>query len=331
MTKVSVVIPYFQRKPGLLRATVESIIAQETPEDVSVDIVIVDDESPHPPGPEIAGLSRPGFAITVLQQKNAGPSRARNAGLDHASDADYIAFLDSDDLWLPGHLQTGLAALRGRAEFFFANNFYEGDRTWFEGFSCMPQLLAEATQFGDDQFILPHERATSYFLDDCLAHTSTVIYDNKKLRGLRFDVSQERAGEDYLFWMTAADMSDTVAFSLRSTARRGRGVDLYRAALDWDSPNCVKRLFYALTLHKKLLSRFCRTEAQQTAMKIKIGRLRRGITYLFIRNAFAHIRSNFWVMGRLLEADPVFWLNLPANGFTVMHQKLRGRLDFPVG
>lgn len=331
MTKVGIIIPYYQRKPGLLRVALESIYAQRVPEGVTVDVVIADDQSPHPPEVEIEGLLRPGFAIRIIKRPNGGPARARNTGLDAAKDADVIAFLDSDDAWTPDHLATGLAALERGAQFFFSNNFYEGDRTWFAGFSSTSRLLADARDDGEKQFSMPGAKANAYFLEDCLAHTSTVIYDARKLPVLRFDVQQERAGEDYLFWITAVNQSDRVAFSLRPTATRGSGVDIYRSALDWNSPECVSRLYYALTLHKKMRDRFCETSEQRDVLNGKIALLRRGITYLFIRNAFAHAGANSRVMGQLWKVDPVFWFNLPANAAITAFQRMRGRLKFPIG
>lgn len=331
MANVGVIIPYYQRKPGLLRVALDSIYAQRVPDGVTVDVFIADDQSPHPPEAEVAGLLRPGFAIHIIKRPNGGPARARNTSLDAAKDADVIAFLDSDDAWAPDHLATGLAALDRGAQFFFSNNFYEGDRTWFAGFASTERLVADSTDDGDRQFSIAGRKANAYFLKDCLAHTSTVIYDARKLPGLWFDVRQERAGEDYLFWITAVNKSDRVAFSMRTTATRGSGIDLYRGALDWDSPDCVRRLYCALILHKKMHDAFCETREQRQALRHKIALLRRGITYLSIRNAFVHAGVNSRVMGQLWKADPAFWMNLPANAAITLVQKIRGRLQFPVG
>ncbi len=331
MTRVSVIIPYFQRKPGLLRRALESVFAQQLSGDVGVDVIVVDDASPHPPEPEVEGLSRPGFQVRIVKRENGGPSRARNSGLEAARASDFIAFLDSDDDWTPDHLASGLAALQRGAQFFFSNNFYQGDRTWFAGFASTGRLLAESVKETEDQYSLAADRAAVYFLEDCLAHTSTVIYDARALPDLQFDIEQERAGEDYLFWLTAVSRSERIAFSLKPTATRGSGIDLYRGALDWDSPECVRRLYYALLLHKKMRARFCQSNQQRSTLDGKIGRLRRGITYLFIRNAVAHVGANTSVMGKLAKSDPVFWLNLPANMAITSYQKARGRLDFPLG
>ena len=164
MKSVGVIIPYYQRKPGLLRGALNSIYAQSLPGDVTVDVFIADDESPNPPEAEIEGLSRPGFQIHIVKRPNGGPARARNTGLDAARDVDVIAFLDSDDSWAPDHLATGLAALWRGAQFFFSNNFYEGDRTWFEGFTSLDRLLADGTDDGGQQFSMPGPTAKAYLV-----------------------------------------------------------------------------------------------------------------------------------------------------------------------
>jgi succinoglycan biosynthesis protein ExoW len=331
MKKLSVIIPYYQRKPGLLRTALDSIYAQVLSTDIAVEILVVDDESPNPPEHETRDYARPNFNIRIIKRRNGGPARARNSGLDAAAGSDFIAFLDSDDFWFPDHLETGLAALENGSQFFFSNNFYDDNLEWFSGFACTDKLLAAATEGPKDQFSISSEAVMPFFLEECLAHTSTVIYDARAIGDLRFDEAQERAGEDYLFWITATHASQRVAFSLRSTATRGRGLDLYRAALAWNSPDCIKRLYFALMLHKKLLARFCSTEAEKARMQGKIDLLRRGIIYLFIRNSAAHFRANMWVMGKLLSSDLAFWFDLPGNTITTVTQKLQGRLEFPLG
>jgi glycosyltransferase involved in cell wall biosynthesis len=51
-----------------------------------------------------------GARIAVIQQENQGPSKARNAAIERAT-GEYIAFLDADDIWLPGRLSKTVAAL----------------------------------------------------------------------------------------------------------------------------------------------------------------------------------------------------------------------------
>ncbi len=329
--KAAVIIPYFQRKPGILRRALDTVFAQQLDSGIEVDVIIVDDESPSPPERETEGLSRAGFAIRIVKRRNGGPARARNTGLAAASSADWVAFLDSDDLWHEKHLATGIAALVHGAQFYCANNRYDGDRTWFGGLETTPAMLAEAETIAPDVHRLTRDAAMRYLLEGCLAHTSTVIADAKTIHGMRFDEEQELAGEDYLFWIGAVDRSQHIAFSMALMAERGRGVDMYRSALDWNNPQCARRLYYALLLHKKILDGFCRTPEQKAVLHDKIGLLRRGIAYLMVRNAARHPKTSLWIVGRLARKDGNGLVRLPANMLTTTWQRARGRLEFPVG
>jgi len=98
---VSVIIPTYNRG-WTLRAAVDSVLAQTYRD---FEVIVVDDGSTDDTA-EI--LQSYGSDIRVLRQANAGVSAARNAGIRAAKGA-FIAFLDSDDCWLPDKLgvQTG--------------------------------------------------------------------------------------------------------------------------------------------------------------------------------------------------------------------------------
>ena len=72
------------------------------------EIIVVDDGSSDST-PQV--LSEYGSDIRILRQPNRGRSAARNAGVKHAQ-GDIIAFLDSDDIWLPEKLEKQLAAFK---------------------------------------------------------------------------------------------------------------------------------------------------------------------------------------------------------------------------
>ncbi|MES2523939.1 MAG: glycosyltransferase [Gemmatimonadota bacterium] len=94
---VSVVIPLFNRE-ALVEEAVRSALAQLHP---PAEIIVVDDGSTDRSAEVAARLP-----VTLLRLKhNEGLSSARNAGIRSAK-GDVIAFLDSDDRWLPGHLST---------------------------------------------------------------------------------------------------------------------------------------------------------------------------------------------------------------------------------
>jgi Glycosyl transferase family 2 len=94
---ITVVIPTYQRRSVVI-ASVESVLAQDHSPD---EVIIVDDGSTD--GTADALRREFGRRVSVLRQENLGPSAARNAGVTIASGA-VIAFLDSDNTWLPQHL-----------------------------------------------------------------------------------------------------------------------------------------------------------------------------------------------------------------------------------
>ncbi len=117
---IAVVIPYFQREPGILAKALLSVFASEGVEDVCV--IVVDDASPISAMSELAEMGTTRFPVKIIQQPNGGPGAARNTGLDNLPDAvDYVAFLDSDDTWSPQHLRNALVALSVGFDVYFCD------------------------------------------------------------------------------------------------------------------------------------------------------------------------------------------------------------------
>ncbi len=104
MPLFSTVIPVFNRAQ-LIRATLDSVLAQGFADQ---EVLVVDDGSTDDTLKTLAGYSD---RIRVLQQKNSGPAVARNLGIEQAC-GEYIAILDSDDLWFPWTLATYAQAIR---------------------------------------------------------------------------------------------------------------------------------------------------------------------------------------------------------------------------
>ncbi|MFC0862426.1 glycosyltransferase family 2 protein [Sphaerimonospora cavernae] len=103
---VSVIVPTFNR-PHLLAEALASVAAQTG---VEVEAVVVNDGGQDvKPVIEQATPSLETRLITL--EANQGLPAARNAALDAAA-GEYVAFLDDDDVFLPGHLATAVAVLR---------------------------------------------------------------------------------------------------------------------------------------------------------------------------------------------------------------------------
>ena len=97
MSSISVIIPNFNRA-GLIGTTIENLLAQSQ---APHEIIVVDDGSTDESLDVIRSF---GSKVTLIQQSNAGPGAARNAGLKAATGR-YIQFQDSDDLFSLNKLQ----------------------------------------------------------------------------------------------------------------------------------------------------------------------------------------------------------------------------------
>jgi glycosyltransferase involved in cell wall biosynthesis len=109
---ISIVLPTFNRA-AFLPSAFESIRAQTYRH---WELVVVDDGSTDETTAVLDRLAaespRP---FRVVRQANAGAYAARNTGLDHSTGT-LVAFFDSDDLWLPHHLEDCARALAAHAE-----------------------------------------------------------------------------------------------------------------------------------------------------------------------------------------------------------------------
>lgn len=101
---VAVIIPTYNRA-HLLAQSLESVLAQSRAPD---EILVVDDGSTDDTADALAGYDN---RIRYLRKSNGGVPSALNYGLA-ATDADYVAFLDDDDLLLPDAIERHYAFLR---------------------------------------------------------------------------------------------------------------------------------------------------------------------------------------------------------------------------
>lgn len=212
---VSVIIPTYNRALICKRA-VESVLAQTHG---NVEIVVVDDGSKDNTREVIAGLDH---RVKYIYQANAGVSAARNTALE-ASTGDYIAFLDSDDTWLPWKLEAQLTVLRA---------FPEAGMVWTDMMAVdendtvlqetyLKKMYSAYTYFNrETHFQKSHDFSNvwkkcpdtysnrkcyagnifSWMFMGNLVHTSTALLrkERQKKVGL-FDVCLIKSGEDYDF------------------------------------------------------------------------------------------------------------------------------------
>jgi glycosyltransferase involved in cell wall biosynthesis len=101
--RISVVIPTYNRSALAVEA-VQSVLDQSRPPD---EVIVVDDGSTDDTADALSPFRD---RIRYLAQDHAGVSSSRNAGIGLAAN-DWLAFLDSDDLWRPHKLERQCAEL----------------------------------------------------------------------------------------------------------------------------------------------------------------------------------------------------------------------------
>ena len=114
----SVIMPVYNHERFVGEA-VRSVIAQRRED---WELWIVDDGSTDASGSIVDELAAGDERITVIHQPNAGPAAARNAALDRAR-GEWLAFLDSDDVWADGALESYAAHIAACPEAQFIRGY----------------------------------------------------------------------------------------------------------------------------------------------------------------------------------------------------------------
>ncbi|HWX30707.1 MAG TPA: glycosyltransferase family 2 protein [Steroidobacteraceae bacterium] len=105
---VSIVTPAY-KAARFVGATIESVIAQDY---LQWEMLVVDDRSPDDTAEIVARYAAADPRVKLIRQaENGGAAAARNAALE-AARGRYVAFLDSDDVWMPGKLSLQLSFMR---------------------------------------------------------------------------------------------------------------------------------------------------------------------------------------------------------------------------
>ena len=155
---ISVIIPVFNRPMSAIRAARSALSQRLEPGD-TLEVVLVDDASSPAVSLDNSGLDLNRIRVLRLEQ-NSGPSAARNRGIE-ASTGEFIAFLDSDDLWEPDKLIRQLALFRllqtrrDKALLGIVCGFYYPNHTTGRLEARLPIAGREAVQFASGCWTAP--------------------------------------------------------------------------------------------------------------------------------------------------------------------------------
>lgn len=324
--QVAVLIPYFQREPGILQATVRSVLAQQGFDDYS--LIIVDDGAPVPAASELAALTPAERSkVQLIVQANAGPSAARNRALDAVSaDTTYVALLDSDDTLDPSYLAIAVAALERGYDLFFGNSVRIGAAgTRFDWRATTGAILDLAAHRLLDDSVPLYEFQGDFF--DFLVRRSNIIGPSSLLyrralgAGVRYPEGL-RYGEDRIFKLSLCQRVVRVVFSPRICAREGKGVNIFDSA-QWGAEQSLALLADYLAMNRYILRRFTLTRAQRAYVRDHLNMTR----YSFVASLLHHLRRgnpiDWRLVGTTLGADLGLLMRFTPNLLRIIANKFQ--------
>tara|TARA_X000000950_G_scaffold59730_1_gene72534 strand:+ start:5636 stop:6481 length:846 start_codon:yes stop_codon:yes gene_type:complete len=178
--KISVIIPTYNRKKTLARA-IQSVINQSLS---PFEILIIDDGSND--GTE-EWVKENFQNIKYIYQNNRGVSSARNIGIENAN-GDWVAFLDSDDEWLPNKLHEQLKAIESNPEV----KFFHTNEIWIRNGVRVNQMKK-------------HKKYGGYIFEKCLdmcrVSPSSVLIQKEVFDNIGVFDESLRVCEDYDLWL----------------------------------------------------------------------------------------------------------------------------------
>lgn len=177
---VSVIIPAYNCE-HTIEAAVESVLHQTLPD---FEMILIDDGSTDSTGDLLELLRHKDARISVLHnEKNCGVSFSRNRGVDLAK-GEWIAFLDSDDLWKPEKLEKQMQLLRDKK----ADIVYTG----YDYMNANGELIGTA-------FHVPAEVTYKELLKQNVMSCSGILLKKRLLQEYRME--KDVLHEDFLEWL----------------------------------------------------------------------------------------------------------------------------------
>lgn len=257
MATFTIVIPFYQKEPGILRRALQSVFDQ-TYQDF--DIVIVDDESPLPAEEELRLLEDDRTSrITVVKQANAGPGGARNTGLDHVpASTKFVAFLDSDDLWTPGHLMNAHESMtRFDADCYWASMQASEEFYYHFGMAKLEETEGGIRLSNTPLLVEFPDLAGVMLKNWSFLHLSCMVIGRPIFETIRFDASLRLAAEDVLFFCDCILAARRSILCDDAGAMRGMGLNIFHS-IDNRSPQFLRQQFNTWIALDTLETRFAR-------------------------------------------------------------------------
>ena len=283
--RTAVVIPFFQKKEGVLRKCITSAIEQKGIEDY--EIIIVDDVSPVTPESEIQDImdAHPQKIRILKQEKNMKQGRARNRALDELyPETEYVAFLDSDDEWTDDHLANAIFALDQGYDYYFTDHYQLHQE--ISAFERSKKITIEDHPLieGTDWLRVFNGDLFTQIIVGNLIGQSTLVYRARKFPDIRYPIEFTITGEEYLFWMDLAKATDKVVFSTKCECRYGEGLNVYSATM-WGHERAIEKIYDDMRYRKQIFERYELNDLERNELNARI----RGLRESFVREVLHRV------------------------------------------
>lgn len=205
MLRIAVVIPLYN-KAQYIQAALDSVFAQSY---AAVQVIVVDDGSTD----ESVEIVRRYKNVTIVQQANQGPAAARNLGVRLAT-ADWIAFLDADDIWSSSHLHNLVSLGERFPDAQVLGSAYCFAYTQAPSNNDTMKLVSARLAHNEDGILLDYFAACCHY--DLPLTASSVLIKRSELLAVKGFNPTMRTGEDQDLWSRLAVSCD-IAVSSKST------------------------------------------------------------------------------------------------------------------
>jgi len=243
---ISVIIPYYKKKK-FIEETIKSVLDQTYQ---NFEIIIVYDDVDHQDLPYLNKIKNFDKRINLfINKKNMGAGLSRNIAIDY-SKGNFIAFLDSDDIWKESKLENQI-------EFMKKNS-----------------LIVSHTSYdiiNKHKKVISTRRARNFYavndlLKSCDIGLSTVII-SKKIKKLNLQFPNLKTKEDFVLWLSILKKNiPIIAFNKNlsywrkldnslSTSILQKLIDAYRVYNKHMNFNFIKSLYYVLCLSINFLKK----------------------------------------------------------------------------
>jgi teichuronic acid biosynthesis glycosyltransferase TuaG len=202
MNLVSVIIPYYKKKE-YITSSINSVLKQSHK---NLELIIIYDDSNHEDLIILKNLKKKDKRIKIfINKKNIGAGLSRNKGIK-LSKGKFIAFLDSDDLWLPNKLKKQI--------FFMKQHKIKISHTSYYIINYKNKIIGQRKAKD-----LSHKQ----LLKSCDIGLSTIILDKRLIKN-NTKFASIKTKEDYVLWLKIT-LNEKKIYALPNKLTKWRKLD----------------------------------------------------------------------------------------------------------